>query len=114
MRLPRRSAAERRRELEVLARERGWRAHLGSATLGGLVSDFGRTLKRLGPVAPPNAIPLTPPPDFALALGGWPDPWANCTPRSSGFLASSGRRCFSCLARQRRRSGCGGGRSAAI
>ncbi|QLG11532.1 transposase [Deinococcus sp. D7000] len=70
VRLPRRSAAERRRELEVLARERGWRAHLGSATLGGLVSDFGRILKSLGPVAPPNAIPLTPPPDFALALGG--------------------------------------------
>ncbi len=70
VRLPRRSTAERRRELEVLARERGWRAHLGSVTLDGLVGDFGRTLKSLGPVAPPNAIPLTPPRDFALALGG--------------------------------------------
>ncbi|CAM4166927.1 zinc ribbon domain-containing protein [Deinococcus marmoris] len=70
VRLPRRSTAERRRELEVLARARGWRAHLGSATLDGLVSDFGRTLKSLGPVAPPDAIPLTPPHDFALVLGG--------------------------------------------
>ncbi|AIZ45152.1 hypothetical protein QR90_08625 [Deinococcus radiopugnans] len=68
--LPRRSNAARRRELEALARERGWRAQLGSVTLDGLVSDFGRILKSLGPVAPPNAIPLTPPPDFALALGG--------------------------------------------
>lgn len=60
---PRRSVAERRRELEDVARRAGWRELLGSATLDGLVRDVARV-----PGAP--ALPA----DLGVALGSLAHP----------------------------------------
>ncbi|GHF63492.1 hypothetical protein HNQ07_004506 [Deinococcus metalli] len=68
--VPRRTTAERRNELEAVARALGWRAHLGSSTLDGLVQAFGRSVRALGHVADPACISLNPPETFALTYRG--------------------------------------------